>query len=229
MPETTQNPFRSVAIFLISLTIIVGGVIYNQASGKVEIGAATPNIGSQSRTTTGTTPTAPKTTTITSPKTKSTVPSSPGSTVTPVPTTSTPTTGFSGNNATPITPGQLDITTPTINFSEAVNSLTESLDTLRQLVNPPGTIVFASTAIDLGLPGIGQIAVALPTTDGGSNITPGPAPEAITVAPAPSVLARITGYAAWENFKAKFRAAQLQNAGTGKCMISVGQSCLVTW
>ena len=228
MPETIQNPFRSVALFLISLTIIVSGVIYNQASDKVEVGASTPGIGSQSRTTTVTTPTAPKTTTITSPKTKSTVPSSPGSTVTPAPTTSTPTTGFSGSDITPITPGQLDITTPTINFSEAVNSLTASLDTLRQLVNPPGTIVFASTTIDLGLPGIGQIAAIPLTTGGETDITPTPE-STITNPSAPSVLAKITGYAAWENFKAKFRAAQIENAGTGKCMISVGQSCLVTW
>lgn len=220
MPTANSNPYRSVALLLISLTIIVLGVAYNQVASKVEVGAATPpssSFGIQTKTTT-TQPTSNQPATTTQQPQTNTTPQ-PGTTITPTPTPSTSIINFPSIGFDQITPGQLEIVF-TMDLTEAIMALAGSLDNLRQFINLPNTTVFAGANLDVNLPGIGQ-APPTPTTET-TTLPP--------TAPTPSVLEQLSGYTQWQSFKTNFRAAQQKYAGTGQCMINIsGFGCLVTW
>ena len=213
MPEETNNPFRQVALVLISLTIIVLGVAYNQATSKSEAETTTPK-----KTVVSYNPPMGAGTSQSTAQTN---------TQTTTPTTITPDT-TTDNNQTTVTPATPDW-----------EQLSNSLDLISQLAKL-STISFAYNNFDIKLPGIGLVSV--PATDNLSTNLPtldtSPAAPA-TVTPQTntpttnklvSAVKIITGYSQWEKFKTKFREAEQKYAGTGKCMIDIsGFGCLATW
>lgn len=207
MGDTANNPFRQVALTLISLTIIVLGIVYNQATEKSEAEVTTPMMD------TGTQQTTP--------------------TPTPQPSTIVPI----APKIVPIMPsldeldlglGQFKIS-PTIDLATALENLTISLDTIRQFAASPREIVFASDGLELGLPGIGLPSVAV-VLEVAPVVTPPTTEGTITTSINPPLWKILTGYNQLERFTNTISAIQKRNAGTGKCMIDItGIGCLVNW
>ena len=217
MPGETNNPFRQVALVLISLTIIVLGVASNQATSK-----------SEAETTT-----TPKNTVVSYNPPMGADTSQ--STAQPNTLTTTPTIDTTtGNNQTTVTPATPDW-----------EQLSNSLELISQLAKL-STISFAYNNFDIKLPGIGLVgapttgntSISLPTTLDTSPAAPSVTPQTSTPTTPPttnklvSAVKIMTGYSRWENFKTKFREAEQKYAGTGKCMIDIssfGFGCLATW
>lgn len=222
MGDATYNPFRQVALTLISLTIIVLGIVYNQATEKSEAEVNAP-MGAGTQQTTSPIPSTPITPKITPTPTIST----------PQPATIVPT----APKIVPIMPSldELDLIldqfeiNPSVDLATALGNLTTSLDTIRQFAASPREIAFASDGLELGLPGIGLPSVAVvpeiapqvtPPTTAGSVITP----------TKPALWKILTGYNQLENLTNTLSTIQARNAGTGKCMIDItGIGCIVNW
>lgn len=227
MPGKTNNPFRSVALLLISLTIITLGIVYNQtisspSSPKTSIETKGTNFFSL----------------FTKQQSSAQMGATTGQSTAPTPTPSTAPTPGTG---VIVAPGPTPtITTPAIpeTYQERLG---EAMRLLSSLTIP--RITFAQQALTINIPGVGL--TILPAT---SELTipeislPSIVPSATVTFPTdekPPTTQRtsttptikdITGYSQWEKFKENFRESQQKYAGTGKCMINIaGFGCLVTW
>ncbi|HCR42034.1 TPA: hypothetical protein DIV45_01555 [Patescibacteria group bacterium] len=221
MPTQNQNPFRQVALLLISLTIITVGILYNQASTP----ASEAQFGTSTRTTIPQIPTS-STPTSTSPSSPTTTPSQ------PFPSTNT-------NTTPPITGAPTNIGVDTDkNLPElTLEDIWLSLQFLRQLTQTPA--IFAYSMPEVNLPGIGAVTPDFATIV--SPITPTPPSIGGTTTSATTTdqttdneviatLKALTGYSQWEEFRTNFRTAREQYAGTGKCMVDIqGLGCLIEW
>ncbi|MFH0912282.1 MAG: hypothetical protein V1807_01335 [Patescibacteria group bacterium] len=231
MTSKSTNQFRQVALGLISLTIIVLGLVYNQTISQSK--AEMPGI-------TSSTPVLdiPVINNIIN-----SIINNPSITTNVTPDTST----------TPDLPDQNEITPPsevvippgtTITLPDAIDQLIASLDWLNQFIVTPYIVTFAQSTLEIALPEQPNLSLPTEPTTGGdlpsvAPTSPAPAVSIPTSSPTTSevpsnevleIIKRITGYAQWEEFRDNFREAQQKYAGTGKCMIEVkGFGCLVTW
>lgn len=228
MGEVNNNPFRPVALVLISLTIIVLGVVYEQATSHSEASQQTALITKNSGMTTGS-----QSSTSTPALTLPVAP-------TPKPTTTTNQPNLSMPSISiPNQPTQPIINTPTTFTPTNWTLLTTALQTIEQLVKTP--LSFAYSIPEIKLP---NVALAYTTIEPTSPVNTTPAittsPSSVnTIVTTPlksqdneviSTLKTITGIYKFQQFQEKFKDAQSKYAGKGKCMIVIGSSgCLMQW
>lgn len=224
MGEATYNPFRQVALALISLTIIVIGITYNQATEKSEAEVTSSTFGTKTQQTT---PPAPSTKTTTPvPNTSTTTPSE----IAPVTPKITPIVPVLDTINVDLGLNQFEIN-PTIDLGTALKNLTTSLDTIRQFAASPRELAFASDGLELGLPGIGLPSVVIvPEIAPAVTPTTTASPTTTTTNPPLPLWKLLTGYNQLERWADTLSTIQERNIGTGKCMIDItGIGCVVNW
>jgi len=213
MPEVNlnPNPFRSVALVLISMTIIVLGITYKQGTSHSEAQTSSEQSGMQAGSQSSLNTPNLSVPTITTPD----QPIIPPSTTTPI--------DWTLLTDTLQTIEQLVKTAPI--FAYTVPDINIFKDVFASI--PTKDVPSTSNSLNLVTP-----TTPLPT----NNVTPIPSADTITTTPTPqdneviAALKTITGVYKWEEFKEKFQNAQKEFSGTGKCMIifkNVG--CLMQW